>query len=136
MLEPEKSTPVLFDREWRKSRRSGNNANCVEVSSRKSGSLLVRDSKDPGGLVISLSEHSWLEFIGRIRIGDFDLERIGRHPDGDGVTAYRIDEGIAFTGSEVGDKKLVFTLDEWSAFTAGVCDGEFDLPLPAQPLRV
>jgi hypothetical protein len=49
----------------------GNGA-CVEV---RSGVdiVQVRDSKDPGGPVLSFASAGWAEFLGGIRDGEFDL---------------------------------------------------------------
>ena len=57
---------------WRKSRRSvqGDN-NCVEVSVRPT-LILLRDSKDPSGVILQFSPHSWNAFIAGVRAGEFD----------------------------------------------------------------
>lgn len=129
MLEPGNGSPIRLSRQWRKSRRSGNNANCVEVAGLESGALLVRNSRYPDGQTLLLDESSWVELIGRVRASEFDLDCIGRGPGVGCITAYQTDEGVVFASLDVPSQKLVFTLGEWSAFTAGVCDGEFDLPL-------
>jgi hypothetical protein len=47
---------------WRKSSYSGNNGGqCVEVATR--GVVLVRDSKDPHGMVLEVAPEMWREFI-------------------------------------------------------------------------
>jgi hypothetical protein len=38
--------------QWRKSSRSFANGNCIEWAVPGDGTVLVRDSKDPGGLVL------------------------------------------------------------------------------------
>jgi len=96
MLEPHNGASTRFSRQWRKSRRSGNNANCVEVASLESGALLVRNSRDPDGQAVLLNERSWAEFTGRVRAGDFDLDRIDRGADTGCITAYQTDDGIVF----------------------------------------
>ncbi len=51
---------------WRKSSYSGNNGGqCVEVAAR--GIVLVRDSKNPQGLMLEVSPQKWREFIEQIK---------------------------------------------------------------------
>jgi Domain of unknown function (DUF397) len=57
--------------EWRKSRRSMGNGNCVEISS-VIGGVAVRDSKNPVGPVLRYSATSWLAFTREARLGHFD----------------------------------------------------------------
>ncbi|WP_433532651.1 DUF397 domain-containing protein [Micromonospora sp. CA-263727] len=48
---------------WRKSSRSGNQGNCVEVADAlPGGGVGVRDSKDPNGPVLTFSPSSWAAF--------------------------------------------------------------------------
>ena len=56
--------------EWRKSVRSMNAGNCVEVAA-DSGAVLVRDSRDPDGLVVRFPAEAWRAF-GRepLAVGD------------------------------------------------------------------
>jgi hypothetical protein len=51
---------------WKKSTLSGSTANCVEIAQAAS-SVLVRDSKDPSGAILSFSASSWGSFIRGIR---------------------------------------------------------------------
>lgn len=44
---------------WRKSFRSANEGNCVEVADNLPGVVLVRDSKDPAGPTLAFSPDSW-----------------------------------------------------------------------------
>ncbi|MBV9448758.1 MAG: DUF397 domain-containing protein [Streptosporangiaceae bacterium] len=47
---------------WRKSSYSGNNGGqCVELAAR--GVVLVRDSKNPHGLVLEVTPQNWREFV-------------------------------------------------------------------------
>jgi hypothetical protein len=56
---------------WLKSSRSGT-SNCVEVALH--GALvLVRDSKDPLGPVLTFSRDEWDAFLAGARGGDFQL---------------------------------------------------------------
>jgi len=56
---------------WRKALRSVGNGNCVEVAPVAAG-VVVRDSKDPDGLVIRYSQDSWELFTTRAQSGFFD----------------------------------------------------------------
>ena len=61
---------------WRKSSHSGNNGGqCVEVAlyAGNASACLVRDSKDPGGPVLTFTPDEWRAFIAGVRDGEFDL---------------------------------------------------------------
>ena len=55
---------------WRKSSRSGNNVDCVEMAVADSV-IWVRDSKDPDGPVLKLAAGTWQLFLAGVRHGDF-----------------------------------------------------------------
>ena len=60
---------------WRKSARSGNSGNCVEVATNlldTHGVVLVRDSKNPGP-ALAFTPAEWEAFTGGVRDGEFDL---------------------------------------------------------------
>jgi hypothetical protein len=57
---------------WRKARRSMANGNCVEVRP-VTDAIAVRDSKNPGGLVVAYSAESWRAFTLAARLGQFDV---------------------------------------------------------------
>jgi hypothetical protein len=56
---------------WRKSSRSSSGA-CVEIAPRRD-TILVRDSKDPRGPVLSFERESFAAFIAGVTGGVFDL---------------------------------------------------------------
>jgi hypothetical protein len=59
---------------WFKSSYSGNGGQCVEVAANFVGSLgvvPVRDSKDPGGPVLSASAASFASFVAGVKAGVF-----------------------------------------------------------------
>ncbi|QOC94111.1 DUF397 domain-containing protein [Micromonospora craniellae] len=54
--------PDLSSVTWRKSNRSGTNANCVEVAE-LIRAVAVRDSKDPAGPVLAFDHTAWSAFV-------------------------------------------------------------------------
>ena len=52
---------------WRKSRHSNPSGNCVEVAGLPAGVVAVRDSRDPGGPVLTFARKDWQAFVRAVR---------------------------------------------------------------------
>lgn len=57
---------------WRKSARSNNGGDCVEVAGNLPGAVAVRDSKDPDGPVLVFTPAEWDAFVGGVVDGEFN----------------------------------------------------------------
>lgn len=58
---------------WRKSIRSNNAGNCVEVATNlASAGILVRDSKNPDGGILTVTPAGFAAFLHGVKSGDFD----------------------------------------------------------------
>ncbi|MEU6853369.1 DUF397 domain-containing protein [Actinacidiphila alni] len=62
------STPA-----WMKSSRSTGNGACVEVKSPAVEAVVVRDSKDPQGPVLTFSPQEWTAFVDEVERGSFTI---------------------------------------------------------------
>jgi hypothetical protein len=52
---------------WRKSSRSNNGGNCVEVARNLTGIVAVRDSKDPEGPALIFASADWEAFTAGVK---------------------------------------------------------------------
>ena len=59
---------------WRKSARSISNGACVEVAP-ATGTIVVRDSVNPAGAMISYSTQTWQAFLADAKTGTFNFRR-------------------------------------------------------------
>jgi hypothetical protein len=62
----------MLNHNWRKSTRSGDNGQCVEVR-RVDDTIEVRDSKDRSGPVLSFTLAEWVAFTDGSKECEFDL---------------------------------------------------------------
>ena len=67
------TTPDLANATWRKSSRSANGGNCVEVALSLPGLIAVRDSKNPAGAALVLTPVHWQAFLTNAASGAFSL---------------------------------------------------------------
>ena len=63
---------------WRKSTKSGNGGNCVEVATNLTDAggdsvVLVRDSKNPAAGHLTFTPGAWNALVGGVKAGEFDL---------------------------------------------------------------
>lgn len=58
------------DLQWKKARASAGNGACVEVAP-VSGQIVIRDSKDPEGPVLSYSSEAFQSFLATAKEGAF-----------------------------------------------------------------
>ena len=70
-------TPTPTTRDWFKSSRSVAQSNCVEVAM-DHDRVLLRDSKNPEGHIVSACRAGWTAFIADLKDGLFHGGRGGR----------------------------------------------------------
>lgn len=56
---------------WRKSSFSGADA-CLELAKSQQGDVLMRNSKDPAGSIVRLTEAEMHAFVAGVKAGEFD----------------------------------------------------------------
>ncbi|WP_431958100.1 DUF397 domain-containing protein [Nocardia lijiangensis] len=103
-------------RSWRTSSYSGAGENCVEVAP-EDGAVHLRHSKRPADGIITFDVAAWSRFVHEVR---------GLVGDANGVVAVEVSSDATLVRSLSGSELLSFDDGEWSAFRAGVRDGEFD----------
>jgi hypothetical protein len=57
---------------WIKSSASTGNGACVETTSIKEDEILVRNSRDHEGPVLSFTKAEWVAFVAGVKAGEFD----------------------------------------------------------------
>jgi hypothetical protein len=57
---------------WIKASASAGNGACVEVASIKEDEILVRNSRDPEGPILSFTKAEWVAFVAGAKAGEFD----------------------------------------------------------------
>ncbi|QOC90307.1 DUF397 domain-containing protein [Micromonospora craniellae] len=62
---------MTLGQEWRKSTRSGDNGNCVELRDME-GRVEMRDSKDPTGPILGFEYDVFASFMDDVKAGWFD----------------------------------------------------------------
>jgi Domain of unknown function (DUF397) len=55
--------------EWRKSSYSSQSGNCVEVATNLTGTVAIRDFKDPSGPGLLFRATEWRAFVGGLKAG-------------------------------------------------------------------
>lgn len=67
---PNNTPPTLGSLAWRVARHC-DGGSCIRVAPHK-GMIVIGDTKNPDGPVLSYSHDEWLAFVKGIRQGDFD----------------------------------------------------------------
>jgi hypothetical protein len=66
------SARLLVGAQWRKSIRSGQRGNCVELASLGAGDVALRNSRDPGGPALVFTGAEMAAFVAGVKDGEFD----------------------------------------------------------------
>ncbi|TDC72880.1 DUF397 domain-containing protein [Micromonospora sp. KC606] len=56
---------------WRKSTRSNNGGECIEVADNLTGIVGLRDSKDPTGPALTFRPEAWASFVTAVKHGSY-----------------------------------------------------------------
>lgn len=56
---------------WKKSSFSQGNSNCVQIA-RIDSSIIVGDTKDQQGVVLSFTQQEWKAFVAGVKNGEFE----------------------------------------------------------------
>lgn len=106
---------------WYKSTFSKDANSCVEIAHRAEA-VLIRDNKYIGPAddqpIVSVRPDLWSTFLDRAvstSPAALDDVSLSLHPAGGATVAN-------------GSAALVYSADEWDAFTKGIADGQFDRP--------
>lgn len=104
---------------WRKSTFSGNGEGCVDVAPASDG-VFVRHTKHHDHGVIKFTHAQWATFLTEVRT---------ETPSANGAATVRQDGTDTALSSD--DVELRFNDTEWTAFLAGIAEGEFNFHLAA-----
>ncbi|MFI6601883.1 DUF397 domain-containing protein [Nonomuraea sp. NPDC050536] len=58
---------------WRKSSFSAGAGECVEFARGATGEVLIRDSKNPGGPLLTFTPGEWRAFLAGVRNSEFEV---------------------------------------------------------------
>ena len=100
---------------WTKSSYSTNPNGCVQIK-RVTGHVIVGDTKNPDGPVLTVTNADWTAFLDQVATGTSDYS--GRL-----VPVFQPDGGFILRDTAT-QATLVFTRAEWDAFHTGVVHGE------------
>ncbi|NUR92651.1 MAG: DUF397 domain-containing protein [Nonomuraea sp.] len=65
--------PAVSSDGWRKSSFSAGAGECVEFKRGSTGDILIRDSKNPAGGVLSFTAGEWRAFLKGVRNDEFEV---------------------------------------------------------------
>lgn len=113
---------------WFKSRHCRAGTHCVEIRFLRTV-VQVRDSKQISAItgqnvsrIITLPTDDWRQFLRDVAEDDLATSTSGP------LHRATTDEGNVILRCESTGVELVYDLDEWDAFCAGVLDGDFEPP--------